>query len=57
MALFLPKKEDDFDLVTCITGQHSELLYAILNQFRIEYDYDLKTRLRTKPYALSSKIL
>lgn len=55
---FAFKKEDDFDLVTCITGQHSELLYAILNQFRIEYDYDLKTMTPNQTlYTLSSKIL
>lgn len=55
---FAFKKDDDFDLVTCITGQHSELLYAILNQFGIEYDYDLKTMTPNQTlYTLSSKIL
>lgn len=55
---FAFKKDDDFDLVTCITGQHSELLYGILNQFGIEYDYDLKTMTPNQTlYKLSSKIL
>ena len=55
---FAIKKDNFFELVTCITGQHNELIHGILNQFGIKYDYDLKVMTSDQTlYSLSSKIL
>jgi len=55
---FALKENKNFQLVTCVTGQHRELLYGILNQFGIKTDYDLKAMTSNQTlFSLSSKIL
>ena len=35
------KKDDDFEVVVCVTGQHREMLDQVLQAFHVEPDYDL----------------
>lgn len=35
------KARDCFDVTVCVTGQHREMLKAVLDAFRVEPDYDL----------------
>lgn len=38
----LKAKKDNFDVKVCVTGQHREMLYQVLNFFSITPDYDLE---------------
>ena len=35
------KKQSDMDVITCVTGQHTNLLYQVLDAFGIMPEYDL----------------
>lgn len=38
----LKKRSKKFDIRVCVTGQHNEMLYQVLDFFQIKPDYDLK---------------
>lgn len=38
----LKSRPDEFDTVVCVTGQHREMLYQVLEAFEITPDYDLE---------------
>lgn len=38
----LKRREEDFDVVVCVTGQHREMLDQVLHVFEVKPDYDLE---------------
>lgn len=36
------KKRKTLKVIVCVTGQHTDMLYSVLNFFKIKADYDLK---------------
>jgi UDP-N-acetylglucosamine 2-epimerase (non-hydrolysing) len=54
------KKDDEFKVITCTSGQHKELVYQVLDLFEIIPDYDFELMSKTKSLSLSeisSKIM
>mgnify|MGYP001053695742 CR=1 FL=1 len=51
-------QEKDMDSIVCVTGQHKEMLYQVLDIFQIEADYDLKIMTPNQTLGMiTSKIL
>ena len=42
LIMELKSRSDKFDVKVCVTGQHKEMLYQVLDFFSIKPDYDLK---------------
>ena len=54
----LLKKNSKIDLKICVSGQHNQLLYQVLDLFKIKPDFDLKVMKSNQSLnLLSSKIL
>jgi len=52
------KKDNSFDVITCSTGQHKEMLDQVIDFFNIHIDYDLALMTENQSISgMSSKIL
>ena len=52
------KKNKNFKIKICLSGQHDEMLYQVLNLYKIKPDYDLKVMKTNQTLnLLASKIL
>ena len=52
------KKKKIFKLKVCVSGQHNEMLYQVLNLYKIKPDFDLKVMKNNQTLnLLCSKIL
>lgn len=52
------KKRNVFETIVCVTGQHREMLYQVLDVFHVEPDYDLEImKGRQNLYDITTNIL
>ncbi|HFU4233398.1 TPA: non-hydrolyzing UDP-N-acetylglucosamine 2-epimerase [Streptococcus suis] len=52
------KKQNNFETLVCVTGQHREMLRQVLDVFNVEPDYDLNTMTQNQTlFSITSSIL
>ena len=54
----LKRRPDEFEIVVCVTGQHREMLHAVLDVFDVEPDFDLSIMKRNQTlFDISANVL
>lgn len=58
LVLEFQKRKDTFETLVCVTGQHREMLYQVLNLFEIKPDFDLRIMQKGQDlYDVTCKVL